>query len=537
MGVAKDDQIRLKSSLSSSLPWLGGGLVGGLVLALLDPVDRSVTSVPAYLILALFGALALWAVWRWLGAPRALVAAVIAAVVLRLFLGLALSRGLPSLGYPDSKSHQAGYFYLDAFRRDLASWNLARSSTPLTAAFTERVETDQYGGLLFISGLVYRTLSPTIHRPMLVGSLGAITGGLAVLFTWGFTTTAFGSRSASLAAWGMALYPEAVLLGASHMREPFLIAFFAAALYGYALVRAGRLRDGLVAVAIFLALSALISPPYTLIFAFVLIVAWIWEGYAKRIGGFRLVVLLSVVGLLTLALTAGAWSQIGQAPQGSLMDLLDWWVTTGARYELAKLEQSSGWVQKLFDQTPEWAHLPMATGNGLVQPFLPATLMDTTGAALSSVIGIWRSLGWFVLLPFLLYAPFAAFRAKGWRSLQFYLSVVVWVTALAASFRLAGDQWDNPRARAVFLAAQVSIAGWTWVHARGSASPWLKRIAILVGAGTLSFLSWYAGRYQGFPRLSLYATSAGYLAFAILFLVGALLMDRKRRGDLTAGQP
>ena len=288
------------------------------------------------------------------------------------------------------------------------------------------------------------------------------------------------------AAWIVALFPEAIFLGASPMREPFLIAALAASLYGYALFRAGEQRSGLATLLAALAITALFSPPYAFLFAITLLVAWIWEGGK---GGARLFLAIGAVVAVALVLTVLAWSQIRNAPQGGPLGIVNWWVNSGARFELQRLESGSGLVQKYFDLAPEWAHMPLATAYGLVQPFLPATLMDTSSLPLPRVLGVFRGLGWFVLLPFLIYAPFAAVRAKGWRSLQSFLSLLVWAVAIGAAYRLAGDQWDNPRARTVYLAAQAAIVGWVWFQSKQSHSPWLRRVAIVVAVSTLVFCS------------------------------------------------
>src|SRR3990170_44717 len=58
-----------------------------------------------------------------------------------------------------------------------------------------------------------------------------------------------------------------------------------------------------------------------------------------------------------------------------------------------------------------------------------------------------RSIAWLVILPFLLYAPLAALRRTGLRGLPTYLALVVWATAILASYRAGGDGWDNVRYR------------------------------------------------------------------------------------------
>jgi hypothetical protein len=218
------------------------------------------------------------------------------------------------------------------------------------------------------------------------------------------------------------------------------------------------------------------------------------------------------------------------------LDLVGWWLSDTARFEVHKLEEVSGVVQVLFDQTPDWAHIPMATGYGLVRPFLPAALTEEM-APLARGIEIARAMGWVALLPFLLYAPLAALRATGLRGLPTYLSVVVWATAILSSYRAGGDGWDNVRYRAVFLAVQAGAAGWAWAHAREAASPWLRRVAVIVGGAVVIFLQWYLGRYLGTPRLSLNGTLALLVGFVILGIAGPLIGDWRRRRRLTGRAP
>lgn len=515
-------------------PWVAAAWAVALLVAGLDPAGAFFDGLLAYAGIFLLGGVILRVTWGWMApghSSRQLLFAVATAVTLRLLLGLVFARSLPSLGYPESEPHKYGYYYLDAYDRDRNAWRISRSDTPLTGAFTNPERTDQYGGLLFLSAVAYRVFTPDTHRQLLIVGMATIAGGLSVLFTWGFTFRTFGAAPAAVAAWVAAAFPEAIFLGASPMREPFLMAALAASLYGYALYRIGKMRAGLGTMLVALAFTAVLSPPYASLFGLTLLVAWIWEGSRR---GARLILAIGTVVAIALVLTIGAWSQIGNAPQGSALGIVDWWVISGARFELQGLERGSGLIQKYFDLAPEWAHLPLATAYGQVQPFLPATLMDSTSLPLPRVLGVLRGIGWFTLLPLLIYAPLAAVRATGWRSLNTYLSLLVWLVAIGAAYRLAGDQWDNPRARTVYLAAQAAIAGWALFQAKQSHSPWLRRVAIIVGVSTLVFLQWYAGRYYQTPRLNLFQTAGVSAAFAALFLGGAILWDHRR---LTADPP
>jgi hypothetical protein len=189
-------------------------------------------------------------------------------------------------------------------------------------------------------------------------------------------------------------------------------------------------------------------------------------------------------------------------------------------------------VQAMFDRTPAWAHVPLATAYGLIRPFLPAALFETS-APLAQIVEVARSVGWFVLLPFLIYAPLAALRSTGWRSLPTYLAMLVWVTAIAASFRGGADGWDNVRYRAAFLVIQATVAGWAWAHARRTGSPWLARTGLIVAAVTMIFGQWYAGRYLGTPALKLEPTLIAAVAAVLILPVLFVLDDWRRRRRLT----
>jgi hypothetical protein len=161
----------------------------------------------------------------------------------------------------------------------------------------------------------------------------------------------------------------------------------------------------------------------------------------------------------------------------------------------------------------------MATVYGLVQPFLPAAIADHTGSAFAQALAIVRSLGWFFILPFLIYAPFVQAEKRALRNITTYFALLVWAFAILASFRSGGDQWDNVRYRVVFLVIQMFLVGWIWDHTSRTRSPWLARVAILVAVVSLLFLQWYLGRYYGIPSLDIRYTLALSI-FCILAFIG-----------------
>ncbi|HJX41830.1 MAG TPA: hypothetical protein VJ345_10225, partial [Anaerolineales bacterium] len=187
------------------LPWAAGGLLSAVTLAWLDPLGPPLGGSLGYLVLAAVCAVLASLAWREVAgrdAPRALAVMLMVAVALRLGTGIALARLLPIYGYT---RQQAGYIFQDARLRDNDAWALGRSDQPLTRAFVRPQESDQYGGLLFLSAAIYRYLSAGVHRPLLVVLPAAAFGSLAVLFTWGFAAAVVGRRAGAVAGWVVAL--------------------------------------------------------------------------------------------------------------------------------------------------------------------------------------------------------------------------------------------------------------------------------------------------------------------------------------------
>jgi 4-amino-4-deoxy-L-arabinose transferase-like glycosyltransferase len=523
-------QVKIHKYIRTALWWLSAFGIS-LLLSLIDPREKSISGYFAYLVISGIALTILWVSWKSIqkfDPPGWLFKVVILAFALRLFIGIGLTLGLPKYGYTDSIPHQAGYLYQDSHSRDTDAWNLARSDEPLITAWRDSDLSDQYGGLLYCSALIYRVLSPDVRRPMLVLLLTASIGSLVVLFTWVFSQQRLGIKAAVFASWIVALYPEAALLSASHMREPFLISGLSLALAGYVRWRAQDNRTGLQYILAGILLALIVSPPYTVILLGLILGAWLWEGRGESERKAFAVSMILLLGFIAVFLTIRAWSRIEGRPDGNAIELVLWWLTGGAEYQLQVLQAESGWVTKVFGLVPEWCQMPLATFYGLLQPFLPAAVMDSTSVPLIRAVVSFRALGWFFLLPFLVCAPFVALKQSGWRSLPTYLAVLVWVTALFVSYRDAGRLWDNPRWRTVFLCAQAALAGWSWITFRRTKNRWLGRVIITEIFALLALLHWEAGRYYGTPRLNLWETLGLIGGFAVIYYVSSLLYDRRQ---------
>lgn len=479
-------------ALSLGLAWISSGFLhlegmGSLLAALL------------------LGAAILGGGW-WLlkseSPPRWLGGLLISAALLRLAVGIFWFVSLPAWGY-DSSPEQAGYVMADAYDRDQTAWELAWSEKPLAKAFQggyRRV--DQYGGLLFLSGLLYRYLGAETHQPLFMVVVTAAFSALAVLFVWAFARHAWDEDTAKLATWILALYPEAVLLGSSQMREAFTISLAIAAFYGLARYWREHTWFGLAWIFGALLLTMPFSPPTTaLLMAMLTLQAVVlgktlFKGHIPRSRRFWL-----IIGGLTLLVIVGVWLSWGRfAPEGisNPLALVSWWVKKSADWQAYLSERASGWMQKIFDNQPQWTHFPMLLAYGVVQPFLPAALIDITGADIWRGIAIWRALGWIVLLPLLLYAPLQAWGKRG-DGFSRGLSLIVWLGILIASYRGGGDMWDNPRYRVTFVGLQAALAAWVWAEQRRASDPNLRRVLMGVALVLLWFIPWYLGRYIHLP--------------------------------------
>jgi len=486
-----------------------------------------------FLLVGLLGAGLLLLSWRLVRAeapPRWLAGLLVGAALLRLLAGVVWFVGLPRAGY-GSPGEQQGYVMADAHTRDQAAWELASSGKDLTRALTGAGgyrKADQYGGLLFLSASVYRFLGGGEHRPLLMVLLGAACSALTVLFGWAFARRLWGPAAAIAAAGGLALYPEAVLLGSSQMREAFIMPLAAAAVYGLARFRKEGGWVGLAWMLVSLLLFLPFSPPAAGMLVGFMAVLWLFssgrngQAHPRRSARFWLALgLLAALALVGIWFT---WRRFAPEAISNPLALINWWLRESAALQAERARLASGWIQKVFKAVPEWAQVPLLLGYGVMQPFLPAALGDVATAPIWYFISVWRSLGWALLLPFLIYAPLRALRPVGpasERRLAFGLSLVVWLGILAASLRGGADVWDNPRYRVMWVVLQGALAAWVWAGRGNGSDAWLRRAMVGTGLVLLWFLPWYLRRYIGlpWPVVDLFHTLGLGLASALLYIL------------------
>jgi len=437
----------------------------------------------------------------WSGAGRTLGIIIALAFLLRLAVGVTLHLALPVYGHED-EDDRAGYVFTDAHRRDDQAWTLATSEHPIIDAFSRGYASDQYGGLLAFNAFIYRYLSPDAQRPLMLVVFSAFFAALGIPFFWKAVSHVFGEKVAWAATWIFALYPESILLGASAMREPYLLTFSAFALWGFVSLRAERSeptgersRSVWIWLAIGLLGMLLVSPVVALV-TIVIFGGWVFFTNEGRELSWKGILAVAVVFLLALFLLSSSLNRSGEFEATSPLHVINDWMRLAVRWNAYEIESGSGWVQKIFDEGPSWIRLPFIAGYGIFQPVLPATVIHPT-KLIWTIIGFLRGLGWYALLPMLVlsFVAAAAQSSRKTRTLVLWLALLVWIWVLLAAIRGGADLYDNPRYRTILFAWQAVLAGAVWVWWRETRNAWFTRVLLMEVLFLLVFTQWYASRY------------------------------------------
>ena len=470
---------------------------------------------------------------KWADGGKTLAWMIALAFALRFIGGVTTYLVLPINGYKDADD-QAGYVYTDAHRRDAQAWDLASSDKSLIGGFNQSYAYDQYGGLLTLSAFVYRYFSPDAHRPLMLVLISAFMAALGLPFLWKSVARQWGEKVALAACWIYALYPESILVGGSAMREPYLMAFSAFALWGFvswqnAEEQRGVLNSKLIWLALGIVGMLFVSPVVALA-TLIILGGWIYFTRADQPISRWMIAAAILVFILGLFLLSSALNRNGEFNSSSPLRVISDWLKLAVQWDVYQLERGSGWVQKLFDEMPGWLRLPFVLVYGIFQPVLPAAFVAPT-TPIWRVVGILRAVGWYVLAPILILS-FAMTRAlpKPERRLWLWLSCAVWGWILFASLRGGGDQWDNPRYRAILFLWQALLAGQVWVWLRETRNAWFWRAIAMEVVFILFFSQWYASRYYHLGgQLPFALMTALILVLWAAILCGGLWRDKIKR--------
>ncbi len=435
--------------------------------------------------------------------------AVLFAFFVRLLVGVLLFILLPSFGY-DEPYNNNGYLYLDAYRRDADAWQLATSNAPISAAFQAEFSTDQYGGLLSLSALIYRFFSPDAHRPLLILILTSFFSAFGIAFLWDAVKTRWDERIAKASIWILALYPESIILGASQMREPILIGLSAIAFWGVTAWKTAKKQS---VTAIFLSLTAMviISSKAALAILAVIIV-WFWldniydhANKSLKIFSWAVIAFLLGVGIFY------SWN----------------WLIDSSRWDISLMENASGRIQWELELLGDKFQAPFIITYGLAQPVLPAAIIYP-GIPLTRAVAVFRALGWYLLVPLMIAGFIILWRRDNKHNRRvlifFFLISILWT--IISSARAGGDQWDNPRYRSIFLIWMALISAWSWVQTIQKKSFWLWRLLLLEIVYISFFIQWYLSRYYGiFKRMDFLPMIRLLLLIGIVIIGGGIVFD------------
>jgi len=470
---------------------------------------------------------------------KALAWMVALAFVLRFAGGVATYLILPIHGF-DDEDDRAGFVYKDAHRRDEQAWELAASDRSIIGGFNQSYAYDQYGGLLTMSAFVYRSLSPDAHRPLMLVLISAFMAALGLPFLWKAASQQWGMKISIASGWVYTLYPESILLGGSAMREPYLMAFSAFALWGF--VSWGgfdtlpQISSGLTShrrsifwFALGIAGMLLVSPVVALV-TLVIFAGWLYFGSEGGRISWWMAVGILVVFAAGLFILSAALDRQGNLGGGSPIGVINNFVREAVKWDVYQLERGSGWVQKLFDQMPGWLRLPFVMVYGVLQPVLPAALVEPT-TWIWRIIAILRASGWYAMLPVLIMSFMAASteRTEKKRRVFLWISFAIWSWILFTALRGGGDQWDNPRYRTILFLWQAILAGFVWIWWRETRTTWPLRIILMEVVLLLFFGQWYANRYYHFGGQLPFGQMVGFILGSwVLILCGGWWLDRKK---------
>ena len=504
-------------------------LLSSTSLAWLDGTGRWLPGWVAYSLLGSIGIASIFGIQRLTGAyPIGKVALI--AYGVRLAIGVTLFLIFPTAGYqnPDSTATQAGYTFEDAFQRDRQAWSLASSGEALSGAFSGRYSGDQYGGTLALSAAAYRYLSPDAHRPFLILFLNAMVAAWGVLLTWKGVENWFGATAAGAAAWIFALYPEGLLLGGSHMREPFVMT--AVAITFYSLTILWNKKWSWVAWMLLGGAALFLLQPPVALFAFVLLSgAWLLDPHRQP--SWKHMAVLAGILLLAVVLVTSVWASLPSLEASQPSNIFYAWLKNNFDYQSHLTERASGIFQKLLRDAGESWKLPIVLAYGVAQPVLPAALGDKPEVRLIwRIINILRAAGWYTLALFLVYGFLSALRAvslpRRWQLIWLFLTAWIWFFLAAAN--AGADQWDNPRYRTILLTWLALLAAWAWWWARQRRDPWLGRWLMVEAGFVAIFTLWYIGRnYISAMHMGIWSAIAYTLILSAAILIGGFVWDRR----------
>jgi hypothetical protein len=491
---------------------IGSSVLLGVLLSLVSPGEFLAGAMRSTLYILVL-AILFYAAYRYLKIPKKILLTALIAFLIRIGIGIWLTISIPVNGF-DTDVQNAGYIYSDAYERDRVSYMVAFPDRWDNFDPAKYQGMDQYGGLTAISAGIYRVFSSDIQRPLLIVFLSAFFMSLGILFLWRAIDACGTERIAFFACIVMAVYPEGIILGSSQMREPLLVGLAAITFWMTIVFSMGSRRLLLLILFLFLSiLTCWISLPGGL----VILMVEVGYLFIKAINDEPLsrqkwTLFFAFAGFLLVSVIAG-WI----------------WLKDTLYYDSYVTESESGLIAYILEIVGEGLRFPFVLLYGLIQPVLPAALVYPT-LPIWKVIAIFRAVGWYVAIPFVIYSIFAVYRfskrERSWGLFWLVAILVVWI--FVSSARAGGDLWDNPRYRAIFLPWLALIIGWVWDQITRAKAPWFWRIVIIEGVFVILFTNWYITRKIGAGvHIPIQYLLISFVLFTIGVIVVGIVVDRK----------
>jgi hypothetical protein len=468
------------------------------------------------------------------------------ALGLRLGFLLLAPVGMMTWGY-SSNHNLKGLVELDALNATDTAWKAAMADRPVFDAW-RRAPGDNTGGITVLGVALFRFASPDQERTLLLGLVASAFTSLTVIAVYRLASGFFSEGGARAAALITAAFPEAVMIGSSHQQMGYAALLLAMGLLATAgLMRPDpppadrpalpKRRDAVLLLAGSLIVLFFVSRLFFILAAAFTAMLAVWSSDPrKRTGKILWIGAGLIAGVLVLLRILGMFDVI---PSGWDLLFKQYQFVYGMAWEeFDKMVAAGGGdlfqtVLMTMDRTTAFL---LAAVYGIAQPVLPAAIGHRSmtaggGGQFWQVLGIYRGLGWYLLLPALVYGALKSLRSLRARKPETILMAMFWFAALLGSYRAFGDQWDNPRYRLFALAPMALLAAWAWVTQREEGDPWFRRIVIPFAVAVVALTGWYLLRDYAMVDFPVVASILAIGAVtAVSFLLALFLVRPKRSG-------
>jgi len=240
----------------------------------------------------------------------------------------------------------------------------------------------------------------------------------------------------------------------------------------------------------------LLVSPAVAIAHLIIFAGWMFFANEQRTISWKAILVFIIIFFAGLFFLSASLNRSGEFDASSPLSVVNDWLRLAVKWNAYGIERDSGWVQKLFDESPQWMHLPFVAVYGILQPVLPAALVYPT-VPLLKMIYIFRALGWYAMLPLFImsFGAGAGFGFGKKRNVILWLALLTWTWILLAALRGGGDMWDNPRYRTILFLWQAILGGVVWVWWREMRPVWFMRVVACEAAFLIVFTQWYINRY------------------------------------------